>query len=119
MILMGLISILLIAGMVAWLSESINENAPKWIAALGLVAACLPLRHVLSNLDLANSQPWLVNEIFSWIPRFNINVHFALDGLSLLLVLLTLSMGLVAVLAAWKEIKHRAGFFYFNLLCTC
>ena len=116
MTLMSLILILLVGGIVAWLSESINEHAPKVIAAISLVVACTPLLPILFALDLTSQQPWLVNEITPWIPRFNISFHLALDGLSLLLILLTLSMGLVAVMAAWKEIKRRTGFFYFNLL---
>jgi len=116
MILTSLILILLATGLVAWLSESISEGAPKWIAAIGLVVAWLPLQPLLSGLDLSLQQSWLINEIYPWIPRFNISIHLALDGLSLLLVALTLSMGLIAVMAAWKEVKQRQGFFYFNLL---
>lgn len=116
MIITSLILILLIFGLIAWLSESFSDRAPKWVAAMGLVIAWLPLQPLLSGLDSVEPQVWLVSEIYPWVPRFNINIHLALDGLSLLLVALTLSMGLIAVMAAWKEIKQRKGFFYFNLL---
>ena len=120
MVLMNLIIILLVGGIVAWLCEQVSELLPKWIAAVSLIFALFPLRSILFNLIFAkgsNTQtPWIIDEILPWIPRFNINFHLALDGLSLLLVLLTLSMGLIAVMAAWKEIKQRTGFFYFNLL---
>jgi NADH-quinone oxidoreductase subunit M len=39
-----------------------------------------------------------------------------MDGLSLLLVLLTVLLGLMAVVASWSEIRERVGFFHFNLL---
>jgi len=116
MILTSLILILLATGLLAWLSESFSKSAPKWISAIGLVVAWLPLHPLLSGSDLGSHQGWLVDEIYPWIPRFNINIHLAIDGLSLLLVILTLSMGLIAVMAAWKEVKYRKGFFYLNLL---
>ena len=53
-----------------------------------------------------------------WIPRFGISLHLAIDGLSLLLVLLTLFLGLISVVASWTEITKQVGFFHFNLLCV-
>ena len=53
---------------------------------------------------------------WSWIPQFGIQFHLAMDGLSLLLVLLTLFLGIVSVLASWTEITKGVGFFHFNLL---
>ncbi|MCJ8338997.1 MAG: NADH-quinone oxidoreductase subunit M [Pseudomonadales bacterium] len=113
-----LISILLIGALLAWISESLQLQLPKWIAIATLLSAFYPLRQLLMELDTGSMQVWLVNESIEWIPRFNIRFHLALDGLSLLLVLLTLLMGLIAVLAAWKEISYKPGFFYFNLLCS-
>ncbi len=115
---LSLIVFLLLAGIAAWYSESYHPQAPRWIAAISLGLAWLPLLPVLISLDLNSNQLWLVDEVYEWIPRFNINAHFALDGLSLLLVLLTLAMGLVAVLSAWKEIQKQTGFFYLNILWT-
>jgi NADH-quinone oxidoreductase subunit M len=115
---LSLIVFLLLAGIAAWYSESYHPQAPRWVAAISLGLAWLPLLPVLFSLDLNSNQLWLVDEVHQWIPRFNINAHLALDGLSLLLVLLTLAMGLVAVLSAWKEIQKQAGFFYLNILWT-
>jgi NADH-quinone oxidoreductase subunit M len=39
-----------------------------------------------------------------------------LDGLSLLMIILTFFLGAIAVLISWKEINYRVGFFHFNLL---
>jgi NADH-quinone oxidoreductase subunit M len=47
-----------------------------------------------------------------------IRFHLALDGLGYVLVLLTLGLGILAVLASWTEIRERVGFFHFNLLWT-
>jgi NADH-quinone oxidoreductase subunit M len=39
-----------------------------------------------------------------------------MDGLSLLLLMLTFFLGIVSVLVSWTEIQDRAGFFHLNLL---
>ena len=51
-----------------------------------------------------------------WIQRFGINVHLALDGLSLLMILLTGLLGILSVLCSWKEIQRHVGFFHLNLM---
>ena len=38
------------------------------------------------------------------------------DGLSVLLVLLTCFLGLLAVLASWTEVQERVGLFHANVL---
>ena len=40
----------------------------------------------------------------------------SLDGLSLLLLLLTFFLGIMSVLTSWTEIEHGVGFFHFNLM---
>lgn len=39
-----------------------------------------------------------------------------MDGLSLLLVMLALFLGLISVLCSWTGVRKRTGFFHFNLL---
>lgn len=51
-----------------------------------------------------------------WIPRFGISIHLAIDGLSLLMVVLTGLLGVLAVLCSWKEIEKYQGFFHLNLM---
>ncbi|MGL5800685.1 MAG: NADH-quinone oxidoreductase subunit M, partial [Plesiomonas sp.] len=59
---------------------------------------------------------WQVEYQLPWIPRFGISLHLALDGLSLLMVILTGLLGVLAVLCSWKEIQRHLGFFHLNLL---
>ncbi|SPX54048.1 NADH-ubiquinone oxidoreductase subunit M [Klebsiella pneumoniae] len=51
-----------------------------------------------------------------WIPRFGISIHLAIDGLSLLMVVLTGLLGVLAVLCSWREIEKYQGFFHLNLM---
>ena len=118
MILVWLIAILMIGGILAWVAGRTSENIAKIIALLA-VTIDLVLTIVLwiespGVLDSGNS--WLVNFSTPWIPSFGISVAFALDGLSLLMLLLTFFLGVLAVLTSWNEITYRIGFYYFNLL---
>ena len=116
MILVWLISILFIGGIIAWLSERVNPYYPRLIA---LITVLLDLVLMLSLLgaELATGG-WVAAIDAAWIPRFGISFYLAADGLSVLLLLLTAFLGVIAIGSAWDEIKDRAGFFYFNLLWT-
>ena len=122
MILACLIMLLLVAGMLAWVLERRGPQWPRWIslAALGIdFALALSLWSARSDqFEIAQGGPWMAHLSARWIPRFGISLHLAIDGLSLLLVLLTLFLGLISVVASWTEITKQVGFFHFNLLCV-
>ena len=129
MILVWLIIILFVGGIGAWMSESRGNELPRAIAlAAVLLDLFLVLLMVLApgalglepglQAQLGQQGNWLVMFSASWIPRFGINLIFGADGLSLLLIFLTVFLGMMSLGSAWHEIKERAGFFYFNLLWT-
>ncbi len=115
MLLFTLIFIPFIGGLIAWYSERFNPDLPKKIAFLTLILSMAPLLFISEPINSPTSN-WLIDEPHNWISRLNITAHLAMDGLSLLLIILTLTMGLVAVICAWHEISKKTGFFYLNLL---
>jgi NADH-quinone oxidoreductase subunit M len=67
----------------------------------------------------ANEPGFQFVEIFPWIPQFGINYHVGVDGISLLLVLLTTLLMPVVVLAAWSlNIEHIKSLHISFLLLT-
>ncbi|PLX76890.1 MAG: NADH-quinone oxidoreductase subunit M [Desulfuromonas sp.] len=58
---------------------------------------------------------WLLTEETFWIERFGIRYSLALDGISLLMVLLTGLLQLVGVLLAWP-VQRQTGLFFALLL---
>ena len=116
MILIWLISILFIGGLIAWASESYDKNYPRLVALITVVLDFVLMFMLLQTEP--TSAGWVSSFEAEWIPRFGISLYFALDGLSLLLLLLTGFLGVVAIGSAWDEIKVQPGFFYFNLLWT-
>jgi NADH-quinone oxidoreductase subunit M len=56
----------------------------------------------------------------SWIPTFGASYHLGIDGLGLLLVMLTTAIGVIAILSSWNAIQDRLKEYYafFLLLQT-
>ena len=115
MILLWFIVILLAGGVAAWV-------AARWSAT---VARVISLVAVLLNLVLgvwlwarsrAAGGAWIEEFDVPWVPQFGIHFHLAVDGLGLLLLLLTFFLGVLSVLASWSEITERVGFFHWNLM---
>lgn len=120
MILVWLIAIVLAGGLLAGLLGRRRPHAARWTALgaltfnLILVLACLvPLA---AHPAATGAGPWLVDLNFSWIPSLGIRFHLAADGLSLVLIVLTHLLGLVAVACSWRETTENHGFFYLNLM---
>jgi NADH-quinone oxidoreductase subunit M len=120
MILVWLIAILLIGGALAWVAAKVSRQLAKWIS---LVAVVLDFIIALSiwityNPSLASlgSTNWLIKLNTPWIPQFGISFYLALDGLSLVLIMLTTFLGILSVLTSWKSITKNVGFYHFNLL---
>jgi NADH-quinone oxidoreductase subunit M len=59
---------------------------------------------------------WLLYEDLPWVERYGIHYTLALDGIALLMVLLTAFMQIAAVLLAWRIERHYASFFALLLL---
>jgi NADH-quinone oxidoreductase subunit M len=113
--LLMLILLVLAGGGLAWASERLHSSAPRWVALSVLLIAALWIAWFWQN---PVAEGLYARQQLAWIPRFGISVYLSLDGLSLLLVALTVSMGAVAVVSSWTEITSRPGFFHFNLLWT-
>jgi NADH-quinone oxidoreductase subunit M len=121
MIVVWLILILFVGGALAWLSEALDSRMPRLTALIAMVfSLILVVMLCLDNFPdpLSPGGQWLILEKWSWIKRFDIFLQVGVDGLSLLMLALTVFLGLVAIGAAWNEITKRPGFFYFNLLWT-
>ena len=120
MTLVLLVTIPLLGGVMAWLLGRRDHRWARWISLIALSIDML-LALALWNeyfhwADLSGNGVWLTEVNFEWIPRIGIRFHLGMDGLSLLLVLLTAFLGIVSVAASWTEIREGVGFFHFNLL---
>lgn len=115
MILVILIVILLTGAFLAWVAGRWN---PVWSRIISLVALSIDLILIIKIVSqpVSPDSKWIIDFKLDWIPAFGIGLHLVLDGLSLLMLLLTLFLGFISVIISWKEINSKVGFFHFNLL---
>jgi len=120
MMLFSMLAVLVAGGIAAWAAGRIDGRLPRWVAAAALGADLVLVAAVwIPNyraVSILASRSWLIELRWDWIPGLGASFHLAMDGLSLVLVALTVFLGLVAVVASWTEIRTRTGFFHFNLL---
>ncbi len=122
MILPWLILIPFIGGLLCWMGERFGATLPRWIALITMSLLLSLGLWLWANGDYSfapapGADPTWVREFkHIWIERFGISVHLALDGLSLLMIMLTGLLGVLSVLCSWKEIQRHVGFFHLNLM---
>ncbi len=120
MILVAFIVILLAGGLLAWLAERVSPLAARSIS-LGALLFDLGLALGFWTVQHGRAAPggqgvWLADVNWEWIAPLGIRFHLAIDGLSLILLILTFFLGIASVACSWTEIRERVGFFHLNLL---
>jgi NADH-quinone oxidoreductase subunit M len=122
MLLAWLILIPLIGGLLCWQSDRFGNMPPRWIAliTMSLVFGLSLWLWSTGDYSLArdvNAAPqWQVEFQMPWITSLGISIHLGVDGLSLILIILTGFIGLLSILCSWSEIQRRTGFFHLNLM---
>ncbi|HEU5292007.1 MAG TPA: NADH-quinone oxidoreductase subunit M [Cyclobacteriaceae bacterium] len=119
MILLILIIILMAGGILAGISSRWSTSLPRWISLIAVVVNFVLSINTWLDWNFRTNitdNTWILDYSMPWIQPFGISFHVALDGLSLLMLILTFFLGIFAVLISWKEIQYRVGFFHFNLL---
>ena len=91
---------------------------PVWPRLISLVALSIDLILIIiyGSQPISPDKGWIIDIKLDWIPEFGISLHLALDGLSLLMLLLTIFLGIISVIISWNEVNSKVGFFHFNLL---
>ena len=120
MILTLLIVAVLVGGILAWIASRWSKSWPRWISLVVLsinMAVLIGLWiHYFGQVGFVERNQYFVEVDHAWIPQLGIHFHLALDGLSLLLVILTNFLGIVAVATSWNAVQERVGFFHFILM---
>jgi NADH-quinone oxidoreductase subunit M len=117
----ALMAILIVGGFLAWLAGYRSSIWSRWVSLIaivisGLLTLWIWIQFLTNQPGILKEGAWLLEMDLPWIPQIGIRFHLAMDGLSLLMVLLVHFIGIIAVIASWAGIKDRVGFFHFNLL---
>src|SRR5262249_47315932 len=95
-----------------------NSRAIKLWANLATLVGFLVSLPLVFNFDPSKDYQFV--EKGPWIPTLGATYHIGIDGLGLLLVMLTTLVGFVAILSSWNAIHERLKEYYafFLLLQT-
>ncbi|MDP7437531.1 MAG: NADH-quinone oxidoreductase subunit M, partial [Candidatus Marinimicrobia bacterium] len=84
-----------------------RSDLARWVSVVvSLVVFVLSL-NLWAGFD-PSTQGMQFVENSAWIPQFNINYHIGIDGISLLLILLTTLSTFLVIIAGWEVIQNRA-----------
>lgn len=97
----------IVTGLVV-LATGNDRNAPlaRMLSLVGAITAFLITIPLWTGFDVANGGMQFV-EMKSWIPRFNINYHLGVDGISMLFVILNAFITIIVVAAGWEVIQQK------------
>ncbi len=95
-----------------------NETAIKWISAITTCIAFLISLPMMFFFNTSNSALQFVHRIPKWLVsgKLVVDYHFGLDGVALLLFVLTSFLFFISSVASWTYIKKRLKEFYISLL---
>lgn len=83
-----------------------HANSSRYLALFTVLLSllfCLPL---FTGFDLQTPQMQYLEEI-SWMPALGISYSLGIDGLSLLLIVLSIFTNLIVILATWDSIQNK------------
>ncbi len=97
----------IVAG-VSVLATGNDRNAPlaRMLALIGAIVSFMVTIPLWTNFEIANGGMQFV-ELRTWIPRFNINYHLGVDGISMLFVILNAFITIIVVGAGWEVIQQK------------
>lgn len=92
-----------------------KENSIKIAAAITTGVQFILTLILWNGFDLQNGG-MQKNEMYNWIPSFNISYHLGVDGLSLPMVILTGMLFFIGVFVSWNIKKAVKGYFALFLM---
>jgi NADH-quinone oxidoreductase subunit M len=104
--LLGVLALLLLPGS--------NHRAIRWVALLTALATFF-FSLVLLGYDTGGAE-FQYREDAEWIPAFGMGYRLGVDGLSVVLVLLTTVLSVVSILYSWDPIRTRVKEYYATML---
>ncbi|ALD15128.1 NADH-quinone oxidoreductase subunit M [Buchnera aphidicola (Aphis glycines)] len=121
MLLSLLVIIPFFGSIISFFSFQLKQCIPRYVAIFSIVLTLLisiklwffDSSHVY---QIKNYPHWNHELILSWIPRFGVEFHLAVDSFSMIMLFLTFFLGIISIFSAWNEVKENEGFFYFNIM---
>ncbi len=97
------------------LKEKSSASIYGWLSLIITSVAMLVSVYMLLGFENSTSQFQFVEKV-PWVPQFDLNYHVGIDGISILLFMLTTIMMPFTVLSSFKYIQKRKKEYYIWLL---
>lgn len=85
-----------------------NPNVSRYLSLFTVILTLLMCIPLVSGFDINTYSMQYIEEI-AWMPALGINYTLGIDGLSLLLIVLSIFTTLIVILATWESIETRVG----------
>jgi len=96
----------IVAGLIVLAVGDRNIREARRIALLGATVGFLVTIPLVTGFQTGTSAMQFV-ELNPWIPRFNVNYHLGVDGISVLFILLNSFITVLVVIAGWEVIRSK------------
>lgn len=95
-----------------------SDEMVRWVSLIATTATFFISLPLIFNFDIVNAHiPQYITEGATILPGFDIKYLVGLDGLSLLLFMLTTLIGPIVILSSWSSVtKHLKGYYSMLLL---
>jgi NADH-quinone oxidoreductase subunit M len=104
-----------VGGLLILFMRKSQENLIKWAANIVFFVSFLVSLPLWLSFDNDGPQ-FQFKEAYDWIPSIGVQYHLGLDGISLLLVMMTTLLGFISCLSSWNAITDRVKQYYVFLL---
>ncbi len=105
----------LVAAIVAMLMPSDNRSAPRWVATIGSIVAFAVSLLLFCGFNQSDPRFQFLVDV-PWISSLDVGFRFGLDGISLLMVLLTTFILPIAIVSSRNAIRDREKLYYVMIL---
>jgi NADH-quinone oxidoreductase subunit M len=96
----------IVAGLIVLAVGDRNLREARGISLLGAIVGFLVTIPLVTGFQTGTSAMQFV-ELAPWIPRFNVNYHLGVDGISVLFILLNSFITVLVVIAGWEVIRTK------------
>jgi NADH-quinone oxidoreductase subunit M len=91
---------------ILFVGDDSNPNISRYITMFTIALSLLLCIPLMSGFDVQAIDMQYI-EVFPWMPSLGINYSLGIDGLSLLLIVLSIFTNLIVILATWKSIQIK------------
>ena len=84
-----------------------QKEAVRWVTFLTMLAGFVISLKLFLGYDADSTQTMQFIESTSWLPEYGIVYKVGMDGMSLLLFMMTTFLGPLVILSSWRSIEEK------------